>query len=112
MTTIAPQPTAAKAPWIRIPDGTKVVHRTEGHEGVIDGLTEIVNGPTRNPDGRTQYRVNIGGPGRELAAEDDLSVLTDLDGVVLVVKQNIEYRKYVTERLQQRLSKDRFIAPK
>ena len=34
-------------------------HRLDGQKG-IDGLTEIVNGPSRNPDGRTQYRINVG----------------------------------------------------
>ena len=47
------QPRTASA-WVRIPDGTKVKHRHEGHVGFIDGLTEIVSGPNRNPDGKTQ----------------------------------------------------------
>ena len=43
---------AAASPWIRLPNGTKVRHRSEGTDGVVDGLTEIVVGPGRNPDGR------------------------------------------------------------
>ena len=48
--TTPPHPTH----WVRIPDGTKVRHRSEAYEGVIDGLTEIISGSERNPDGRTQ----------------------------------------------------------
>ena len=44
--------------WVRIPDGTKVRFRKDGCEGIIDGLTELVVGPGRNPDSRTQYRIN------------------------------------------------------
>ena len=36
--------------WVRIPDGTKVRFREDGREGIIDGLTELVVGPRRNPD--------------------------------------------------------------
>jgi hypothetical protein len=43
--------------WVRIPNGISVRHRSEDYDGVIDGLTEIVSGPERNPDGKTQYRV-------------------------------------------------------
>ena len=39
--------------WVRIPDGTKVRFREDGREGIIDGLTELVVGPRRNPDCRT-----------------------------------------------------------
>ena len=42
--------------WVRIPDGTKVRFREDGREGIIDGLTELVVGPGRNPDSRTQYQ--------------------------------------------------------
>ncbi|MCK6501216.1 MAG: hypothetical protein L6Q38_17180, partial [Nitrospira sp.] len=55
--------------WVRIPDGTMVQHRLDGQKGHIDGLTEIVMGPTRNPDGRTQYRINVGKGDRVLIAE-------------------------------------------
>ena len=68
MTTkpIKPVHSRTDTAWVRIPDGTKVKHRHEGHVGFIDGLTEIVNGPNRNPDGKTQYRMNIGAPDRQL----------------------------------------------
>lgn len=99
-----------KRAWGRIPDGTKVRHRQEGHEGVIDGLTEIVNGPGRNPDGRTQYRVNVGEPVRKLAAEQELLILTDPEGLVMIVKQNVEYRRHVTAQLHGRFTDDRFVA--
>jgi hypothetical protein len=95
--------------WVRIPDGTKVRFREDGREGIIDGLTELVVGPGRNPDSRTQYRINIGDPDRTLAIEDDLLVLTDADGVVLMVKQKGEYRRVVTQQLQAVFDADRFV---
>lgn len=95
--------------WVRIPDGTKVRFRKDGREGIIDGLTELVVGPGRNPDGRTQYRINVGDPDRTLAIEDDLLVLTDADGVVLMVKQKGEYRRVVTQQLQAVFAADRFV---
>ena len=78
---------------MRISDGTKVRFRESGHEGTIDGLTELVVGPGRNPDNRTQYRINLGEFDRTLAIEHDLLVLTDADGVALMVKQRDEYRR-------------------
>lgn len=45
--------------WVRIPDGTKGSFRGDGRDGIIDGLTELVVDPGRNPDGRTQYRINV-----------------------------------------------------
>ncbi len=95
--------------WVRIPDGTKVRFREDGREGIIDGLTELVVGPGRNPDSRTQYRINVGDPDRILAIEDDLMVLTDADGVVLMVKQKGEYRRVVTQQLQAVFAADRFV---
>ena len=95
--------------WVRIPDGTKVRLREDGREGVIDGLTELVVGLGRNPDSRTQYRINVGDPDRTLAIEDDLLVLTDADGVVLMVKQKGEYRRVVTQQLQAVFAADRFV---
>ncbi len=95
--------------WVRIPDGTKVRFREDGREGIIDGLTELVVGPGRNPDSRTQYRINVGDPDRALAIEDDLLVLTDEDGVVLMVKQKGEYRRMVTQQLQAAFAADRFV---
>ena len=85
---------------MRISDGTKVRFREGGHEGTIDGLTELVVGPGRNPDSRPQYRINVGNPDRTLAIEDDLLVLTDADGVVLMVKQKGEQRCVVIKQLQ------------
>jgi len=69
---------------VRIPDGTKVRLREDGREGIIDGLMELVALPGRNPDSRTQYRINIGDLDRTLAIEDELLVLTDAEGVVLM----------------------------
>jgi hypothetical protein len=95
---------------MRIPDGTKVRLCEGGQEGVIDGLTELVVGPGRNPDGRTQYRLNVGDQERMLVAQEALLVLIDADGVVLMEKkQNVDYRRLVTERLRAELSADRFV---
>ena len=79
----------------RIPDGTKVRFCKDGREGIIDGLTELVVGPGRKPDSRTQYRSNVGDPDRTLTIEGDLLVLTEEDGVVIMVKQKDEYRRVV-----------------
>lgn len=95
-------------PWMRIPNGTKVRLFEGGQEGVIDGLTELGMGTVRNPDGRTQYRINVGEPVRLLMAQDGLVVLTDTDGVVLMGKENIDYRRVVTEQLRAKLPADRF----
>ena len=73
--------------WVRILDGTKVRFRGDGREGIIDGLTELVDGPGRNPDSRTYHHINVGDPDRTQASEDDLLVLTDENGVVLTVRQ-------------------------
>lgn len=98
--------------WQRIPDGTKVRHRQDKHEGSIDGLTEIVQGAGRNPDGRTQYRVNLGTSGRILVAESDLLILSGQDGLVLMDKKiNVEYRRHVTAQLHGAFADDRFVAP-
>ncbi len=104
---------AATSPWIRLPNGTKVRHRTEGTDGVVDGLTEIVVGPGRNPDGRTQYRIDVAGAtAMQLAAEDELLLLTDKDGLVLILKQQEGYRRRITERLQATFAADRFVVAK
>ena len=95
--------------WVRIPDGTKVRFREDGREGIIGGLTELVVGPGRNPYSRPQYRINVGDLDRILAIEDDLMVLTDADGVVLMVKQKGEYRRVVTQQLQAVFAADRFV---
>ena len=95
--------------WIRIPDGIKVRHRYEGHDGFIDGLTELVVGPNRNPDGQTQYRLNIGVPARQLVTEDDLSILIDSENLVIMAREKAPYRRYITERLHGMLTDERFI---
>jgi hypothetical protein len=86
--------------WVRIPDGTEVRFCEGGYEGTIDRLTELAMGSGRNPDSRTQYRINVRDPDRTLAIEDDLLVLTDADGVVLMVKQKGEQRRVVIKQLQ------------
>lgn len=104
---------AAGSPWIRIPNGTKVRHKSEGKDGVVDGLTEIVEGPGRNPDGRTQYRIDMAGAtAMHLAAEDDLVLLTDKAGLVLILKQQEGYRRRITERLHATFAADRFVVLK
>ena len=95
--------------WVRIPNGTKVRVGTGGRDGTIDGLTELVTGSRRNPDGRTQYRINVGEPERTLAVEDDLVILTDAEGLVLIAKQAVEYRSYVSQQLHAVLADDRFV---
>jgi hypothetical protein len=95
--------------WMRIPDGIKVRHRYEGHDGFIDGLTELVVGPNRNPDGQTQYRLNIGVPARQLVTEDDLCILIDSENLVIMTREKAPYRRYITERLHGVLTDDRFI---
>jgi hypothetical protein len=79
-----------------------------GVKGVIDGVTELVVGALRNPDGRSQYRLNVGYPLRMLVAQQDLVILTDAAGLVLMHKENDGYRRYVTERLRLEISDDRF----
>jgi hypothetical protein len=97
-------------PWVRIPDGTRVRHRSEAYEGVIDGLTEIVSGPDRNPDGKTQYRVNVGDSTRLLTSEHHLNILLDNKNLVLVGRESELYRRSVTDRLRAVFSEDRFVA--
>lgn len=95
--------------WVRIPDGTKVRHRLEAYEGVIDGLTEIVSGPQRNPDGKTQYRVNIGPGSRQLVPEENLSILLDRDDLVMIGREKAPYRRSVTMQLRAAFKDDRFV---
>lgn len=102
--------TEQKPRWVRIPDGTRVRYRTDGREGYIDGLTELVVGAQRNPDGRTQYRVNLGDPDRSLAVEDELLIVTDGTGIVLMLKQKIDYRTAVSQQLRGVFAGDRFVA--
>ncbi len=108
MKTVPPRTALA---WVRIPDGTKVKHRHEGHVGFIDGLTEIVSGPNRNPDGKTQYRMNIGAPDRQLVTEGDLSVLIDDEEIVIMLRQKTPYRRAVTQLLHSVLASDRLVKP-
>ena len=96
--------------WKRIPDGIRVRLRENAQEGVIDGLTELVIGPARNPDGRTQYRVNLGDPERMLVAEDALLIVVDKEGLVFMLKEKAEYRRLVTEQLRGGFSQDRFVS--
>jgi hypothetical protein len=98
--------------WVRIPDGTKVRCGTNGIEGAIDGLTEIVIGSNLNPDGKTQYRIDVGTPTRELAAETELVIVTDQDGLVVMAKErkaNGDYRRLVTEQLHAVFQDNRFV---
>ena len=104
------KPITGNKPWTRFPNGTKVRLLEGGQEGSIDGTTELVMGPGRNPDGRTQYRLNVGDRSRLLAGQGDLAVLTDKDGLVLISKQTIEYRRLVTDQLRAELTADRFVA--
>jgi hypothetical protein len=95
--------------WFRIPNGTKVRHRHEAYDGVIDGLTEIVEGSQRNPDGKTQYRVNIGPGSRQLVSEDNLSILLDSENLVIIGREKEPYRRSVTTHLRAAFTEDRFI---
>ena len=100
---------AISKPWTRFPNGTKVRLLEGGQEGSIDGLTELVMGPARNPDGRTQYRLKVGDRSRLLVGQGDLAVLTDNDGVVVIEKQSIEYRRLVTDQLRAELPSNQFV---
>ena len=104
------KPISANKPWTRFPNGTKVRLLEGGQEGLIDGLTELVVGPGRNPDGRTQYRLNVGDRNRMLVGQGDLAVLTDKEGLVLIEKQTIEYRRLVTDQLRAELPTEHFVA--
>ena len=95
--------------WVRIPDGTKVRHRTEGYDGVIDGLTMIVSGSGRNPDGKTQYRVKVDDSTRKLVSEDLLNILLDADRLIVVGRQSELYRRQTTNRLRSVFAEDRFV---
>ena len=100
---------SAARTWKRIPDGIRVRLRENAEEGVIDGLTELVVGSARNPDGRTQYRVNFGHTARMLVAEDALVIVIDEEGLVLMRKEKTDYRRLVTEQLRGGFSEDRFV---
>src|SRR5574339_725437 len=100
MSTNTPNTPPHVTHWVRIPDGTRVRHRSEAYEGVIDGLTEIVSGSDRNPDGKTQYRVNVGDSTRLLVSEDHLNILLDNKNLVLLARESELYRRNVTDRLR------------
>lgn len=102
------RPTPAER-WVRIPDGTRVRHRSEAYEGVIDGLTEIVSGSERNPDGKTQYRVKVGDGVRLLVSEDHLNILLDDKNLVVLARESELYRRSVTDRLRAVFLEDRFV---
>ncbi len=95
--------------WVRIPNGTKVRHRHEAYTGYIDGLTELVEGPSRNPDGKTQYRVNVGGGVRLLVSEENLNILLGNDDLVMIGKEKEGYRRFITTRLRASFEDDRFV---
>lgn len=95
--------------WIRIPDGTKVRHRSEPYEGIIDGLTEIVSGADRNPDGKTQYRVKVADGTRLLVSEHHLNILLDNNNLVFLSREPELYRRAVTDRLRAVFPEDRFV---
>lgn len=104
-----PNPPTPVARWVRIPDGTRVRHRSEAYEGVIDGLTELVSGSERNPDGKTQYRMNVGDSTRVLVSEEHLNILIDDQHLVLLTREPELYRRFVTDRLRAVFSEDRFV---
>jgi len=95
--------------WVRIPDGTRVRHRSEAYEGVIDGLTVIVSGAGRNPDGKTQYRVKVDGSTRMLVSEEHLNILLDKEKLVLMGRESELYRRWTTDLLRSVFAEDRFV---
>jgi hypothetical protein len=109
MSNAKPSDPHSASSWRRIPDSTKVKHRHEGQEGFIDGTTELTVGPNRNPDGKTQYRMDVGTPARRLVTEDDLCILVDAENLVIMAKQKPAYRRSVTEQLHGVFADDRFI---
>ena len=95
--------------WVRIPDGTKVRHRLEGYEGIIDGLTAmVVKGANLNPDWKTQYRIDVGATCRNLSAEEDLLILLDSDDLILINKAKVDYRRYLTGKLRGVFNDEQF----
>jgi hypothetical protein len=98
--------------WCPIPNGTRVRHQADGEEGIIDGLTQLVEGVRRNPDRLTQYRIDVGSPTRKLAAEQDLLIVVDHEGLVIMLKQPVEYRRHVTDRLRSAFQDNQFVTRK
>src|SRR5207244_9144377 len=94
--------------WVRRTCKHSVLCRLEEQRGAVDGLTEMVTGVKRNPDGRTQYRIDVGQPQRLLAAEEDLVILLDDQGLIMMEKESAVYRQGITERLRGAFQEDRF----
>ncbi len=92
----------AKA-WVRIPDGTRVRLRDGSQEGVVDGLTELVVGPGPKPGRSDAVSAQLCNQARRLVAEDELLVLNDAEGLVLILKQKVEFRRFMTDRLRAAL---------
>src|SRR2546427_12089007 len=92
---------AAVKDWVRIPDKTKVQYRLEDHRGAVDGLTEMGTGVKSKPGGGTQYRIDVGQPQRLLAAEEELVILLDDQGLIMRGKEKEGYRRGNTERLRR-----------
>ncbi len=109
MSTSKPNQLAPAEHWVRIPNGTRVRHRSEAYEGIIDGLTEIVSGSERNPDGKTQYRVKVEEGARLLVSEQHLNILLDTNQLVLIGRESELYRRSLTDRLRAVLPEDRFV---
>lgn len=110
MSVAKPLETKSETRWVRIPDGTRVRHRSEAYDGVIDGLTEIVSGTERNPDGKTQYRVKMADSTRVLVSENQLNILLDKKNLVLVGRESELYRQCTTDRLRAVFATDRFVS--
>jgi hypothetical protein len=86
-----------------------VRHLLEAYDGYIDGLTELVEGPTRNPDGKTQYRVNVGTGSRHLVSEEHLGILLDRDNLIVMGKEKAPYRQVMTAYLRASFGEHRFV---
>lgn len=71
-------------------------------------MREALTGPRRKPDGRTQYRMNVGTPERKLAVEEDTLILIASDGLVMIGREKIEFRRLMTEQLRGDFSDNRF----
>jgi hypothetical protein len=92
-----------------------VRHHLEGYEGTVDGLTAIVaRVPDLSSDQKTQYRayvgyrVDVGTYQRKLAAEEDLLMFTDLEGLIRMGRVNVAHRRRVTAQLRRVFTEDRF----
>jgi hypothetical protein len=61
---------------------------------------------------RTQYRLKMGIPQRILIAEEDLLIVLDDDGLVMMVKEPELYRREVTARLRSAFAEECFCSSK